>query len=275
MKTYFICNNCGNIIDYNSKDFDEILDDICNRVHTCTCGEVLTMDNSYPTLSAQDFIFSADLLFGKSKEIDKKILNEIHDIIQAENYVVDNTRLDKYLNKYEEIKERYPDNNKAYYLTISDEFDSYLVKQENDYDMVDIISLNMLLSRNRFRKPYVIMALSIIEQLFNNYFTKLSESKLSPFGASTFIKAYDTSGIQSCLNIIDSLLNEELKNKMDNYLLGFYDRWATFRKIRNDIIHSNSKYISKITLKKVQKLLDDSIDVFANLKSELYKNNKG
>ncbi|GLB30156.1 hypothetical protein LAD12857_20790 [Lacrimispora amygdalina] len=177
----------------------------------------------------------------------------------------------KYLNKYEEIKEKCRDNDKDNYSLIANKFENYLKNYEND-NMIEFLLLNITLSsKNRFRKPYVIIALSIIEQLFNDYFDKVIELNLSLSGSKAFLKAYKTSGSQACLNTINSFLNDELKCKMDKYVNGFYDRWKTFRELRNDIVHSNSKYISKITIKKIQKLISDGIEVFTNLNSEFYK----
>ncbi|HHX69829.1 MAG TPA: hypothetical protein GX708_17510 [Gallicola sp.] len=270
MKTYFICDDCGNLINYNFNDFDENLNNICNRVDTCTCGWVITMKNSFPSLSAQDFIISADMLFEKAKEKDKLILKEIQENIFQENYSIEITKLDKYLNRYEEIKSKYMDNIIDNKTDIIVEFENYINKFEK-YDIAEVISLNItLFLKNHFRKPYVIMAISVMEQLFNDYFADIVKLNLPPSGAITFLKAYENSGIQSCLNIIDSFLSEGLKNKMDKYVPRFYERWDTYRKLRNDIIHSNSKYITKITIRKLKKFIDDGVYVFAHLKGELY-----
>lgn len=37
----------------------------------------------------------------------------------------------------------------------------------------------------------------------------------------------------------------------------FYDKWSDLRKLRNSIIHSNNKYISKIKLSKIRKLAEE------------------
>ena len=58
---------------------------------------------------------------------------------------------------------------------------------------------------------------------------------------------------------------EKLDTKMNKYAKGFFD-------LRNDIIHSNTTYVSKIKMSKINKMIDESFLVFANLKSEIYKN---
>ena len=71
--------------------------------------------------------------------------------------------------------------------------------------------------------------------------------------------------------ILQILLDEPLKKQMDKFLNGFFDRWASLRNLRNSIIHSNNKYITKIKISTVNKLIEESYTVFAQLKSNLYK----
>ena len=54
----------------------------------------------------------------------------------------------------------------------------------------------------------------------------------------------------------------------------FFSKWGKLRQLRNNIIHSNTEYISKIKLSKIRKLLNESFIVFKNIKSELYKTNE-
>ncbi len=65
---------------------------------------------------------------------------------------------------------------------------------------------------------------------------------------------------------------EKLDTKMNKYAKGFFDKWTSLRNLRNDIIHSNTTYVSKIKMSKINKMIDESFLVFANLKSEIYKN---
>lgn len=115
------------------------------------------------------------------------------------------------------------------------------------------------------------MLASLIEQLFNDYFTELINLKLSSFGSEVFLAKYNTAGIQSVIDITDSFLDEPQKKQMDKFSNGFFDRWATLRNLRNSIIHSNNKYITKIKLSNMNKLIKESYTVFSQLKSNLYK----
>ena len=78
--------------------------------------------------------------------------------------------------------------------------------------------------------------------------------------------------MQSSIDIIDSFLDESLSKKMDKYSNGFFDRWTSLRKLRNDIIHSNSTYVSKNKISKINNMIEESLLIFLNLKSEIYKN---
>ena len=79
---------------------------------------------------------------------------------------------------------------------------------------------------------------------------------------------YDTVGIQSSIDIIESFLDESLSEKMNKYSEGFFDRWTSLRKLRNDIIHSNS---TKNKISKINNMIEESYLIFLNLKSEIYK----
>ena len=58
---------------------------------------------------------------------------------------------------------------------------------------------------------------------------------------------------------------------MNMYSAGFYEKWAGLRGLRNGMIHSNNKYVSKIKVSQIKKLADESLIVFSHLKSNLYK----
>ena len=95
---------------------------------------------------------------------------------------------------------------------------------------------------------------------------------LSEYGKQCFLKKYETSGIQSVIDISNSFLNEDIKVKMGRYSNGFFDKWKALRKLRNSIVHSNNIYISKVKIAKIKAIINDSFIVFKNLKSELYRN---
>lgn len=270
MKLFIICSNCGNIFEYN----DRVEDGFINHHVKCTCNSKLSIYDHFPTLASQDFYCSARDLYEKSKQCDRDNLAGLYDVLIKYGLIAfDKTKLDSYLNRYEKIKEKYQDNDASNLQTIMNEFEKIYIKSEK----VDIIDHNIILSilsfnKNRFRKPFIIMTLSLIEQLFNDYFTQIIKTKLSSHGADNFLKTYETNGIQNCINILDSFLDEPLTIKMDRHYRGYYDKWDTYRKVRNEIIHSNKKYVSKIRVTEIYKFIDISVELFAKLKSEIYKN---
>lgn len=73
---------------------------------------------------------------------------------------------------------------------------------------ISIFSAIKVFSKNHYRKPYIIMVASLIEQLFNDYFRMVVSRKLTGKGQNIFLDKYETAGIQSAIDIIDSFLNE-------------------------------------------------------------------
>ncbi len=161
-----------------------------------------------------------------------------------------------------------------FFLNIDDEFERMLFTQLEPTELDSILAPIRLFSKNKFRKPIIIMVASLIEHLFNNYVEILVQSRLTQYGALYFLKKYETTGIQSCIEISNSFLDESINNKMEQCIPGFYDKWATFRKLRNDIVHSNGVYISKLKILDVINLVDESITVFSTLIGNIYASNK-
>jgi hypothetical protein len=261
----FICNKCGNIQEYNEKQgTSELKCKVCN----------VSMDwkNSFPPLSALDFINTSRDLLELCKKCDKENLeNQYHFIQKDEKYIIDKTTLDKYKNHYEKMLERYPDNDDTFWLKISDDYEEDLCKIMDSEQAITIYSALRVFNKNYYRKPYIIIVASLIEQLFSDYFRTVVSNRLLEHGSKIFIEKYDTAGIQSSIDIVESFLDESLHNKMDRYVKGFYDKWANLRILRNSIIHSNNKYITKIKVSQINKLIEESLIVFSNLKSEIYK----
>lgn len=260
LKGIFICKKCGNIQSVSSGKE-------CKK-----CHEMMDWENSFPPLNALDFVHSAQALFEQAKKRDKKNLNSqyqwIIDNIQCD---IDKTLLDKYNNDYQKILEKYPDNDDTVWIEADDKFEDELCRIMCADYAVGIYVAIRIFRKNHFRKPYVIMVASLIEQLFNDYFRAVVERKLTEKGQKIFLGKYETAGIQSAIDIIDSFLDESLHDKMDRYSEGFYDRWTELRRIRNSIIHSNNKYISKIRISQINKLIIESLTVFSELKSEIYR----
>lgn len=78
---------------------------------------------------------------------------------------------------------------------------------------IAIFSAIKVFGKNNFRKPYVIIVASLIEQLFNDYFRTVVSTKLTGKGQKIFLDKYETAGIQSAIDIIDSFLDESLYEK--------------------------------------------------------------
>ena len=221
----FICKKCGDIKSIDWK--------VGTRHLTCNkCAEPMDWSNAFPPQSVIDFRNTVDSLFELSKEHDKENLDIHYDFLKNNFEKFDKTQLDKYINQYEKICEKYPDNDDTLWQTIDDKFSYEAGKYMNREQLSSII-------------PAV--------------------------NSEVFLAKYNTAGIQSVIDITDSFLDEPLKKQMDKFSNGFFDRWATLRNLRNSIIHSNNKYITKIKLSNMNKLIKESYTVFSQLKSNLYK----
>jgi len=272
MNYMFICKKCGDMQELDNEKGTHNLK--CNA-----CSMSMSWGNKFPSLNAIDFINTSKRLFESAKNCDKDNLNMLYDLmlkgkddILKGKYNIDTTSLNAYVNQYEKHLEKYPDNDDTVWFERADSFIDTLCESMDLELSTAIYSVLSMFNKNPFRKPYIIMIASLIEQLFNDYFVEVISLKLSPNGRKVFLKKYETAGVQSVIDIIDSFLDESLKNKMNKYSEGFYDRWASLRQLRNSIIHSNNKYISKIKVSNIDKLIKESYVVFLNLKSELYKN---
>lgn len=263
MKYIFICKNCGNIQEYNKKQGTRGLK--CKK-----CCNEMGWESSFPPLTALDFENSAHLLLEQSKKQDKENLQTVYSYVK-EGFDVDKTFIDKWINKYESWLEKYPDNSDTVWTERDDKFEDIICYELGENLGLCIFSAVHVI-RNYYRKPYIIIVASLIEQLFNDYFREVVTKKLSQYGKNIFLDKYDTVGIQASIDIIDSFLDESLSKKMNKYSDGFFDKWTNLRKLRNDIIHSNSIYVSKIKISKINKMIEESFLVFYNLKSEIYKN---
>lgn len=265
MNYIFICKQCGNIQDYNEKKGTIGLK--CSR-----CSKTMGWESSFPVLAALNFEHSAQLLLEQSKKQDKDNLNKQMLILEEDYPFIDKTFLDKWINKYETFLEKYPDNDDKIWIKRDDEFEN-IICNELGIDMaLSLFSAIQVCNRNYYRKPYIIMVASLIEQLFNDYFNEVVKRKLPTRGTEIFINKYKDSGIQSIINVTDIFLDESLKDKMDKYSKGFFDKWSSLRNLRNNIIHSNNIYVSKNRIAKINKMVGESYNVFKNLKSELYSN---
>lgn len=269
----FICRNCGNIMYAMIEDVEK---DSLSSVNECSiCHNSLNWENQFPSLNAYDFINTARDLFDAAKKRDKENLEKQYNhISESTGKKIDKTLLGGFIREYENIREKYTDNDDCYWNKILDDFDKFLYAERSEKELdIDIFAVEAAVStfrKNPFRKPFIIIVASLIEHMFNDYFSAVIEVILPPNGRKVFLAKYDYAGIQSALEIIDSFSDEKLRDKMDKHSRGFYDKWDTLRKLRNDIIHSNNKYITKNKVAQINKLIEESFLVFSKLKSELY-----
>lgn len=168
----FICRKCGDIKSIDLKFGTRYLK--CNK-----CAKPMDWSNAFPPQSVIDFRDTVDSLFELSKKRDKEILNARYDFVKSNHPNFDKTQLDKYINQYEKICEKYPDNDDTLWQSISDEFEYEIRNDITDEQSTTIKVVMDMYPRNQFRKAYIIMLASLIEQLFNDYFTELINFKLS------------------------------------------------------------------------------------------------
>lgn len=260
----FICRECGNI----QKDARQGTSGLkCN-----SCNSPMDWSNSFPPLNALDFIYTAELLLEQSKLCDKQALeNQYKTLKEKAHYDIDKTLLDKYRNQYEAMLAKYPDNDDTVWMERLDRIEDEFCKLM-DEDQAILIYSTLMCGKNRFRKPYIIIVASLIEQLFNDYVQAVIYNILPAHEARTFLNDYETAGIQTVIDAVNERFDGYLKLKMDTYCSGFYDKWASLRKLRNSIIHSNTEYVTKKKVSQIQKLIDESLTVFSQLKSEIYAN---
>lgn len=273
IKALFICKSCGNTMQAIIEDLEN---DSISSVSECSiCHNPLSWENQFPSLNAYDFINTAKDLFDAAKKHDKENLeNQYNHLIGLTGKAIDKTLLADLIRGYENIREKYADNADYYWIKIFDDFEEFLDKEKSrkelDIDIFAVEAVVPISKKNPFRKPFVIIAASLIEHMYHDYFNAVIELNLPPNGRKVFWAKYDYAGIQSALEMIDCFSDEKLKDKMDRYSKGFYDRWETLRKLRNGIIHSNNKYITKDKVAQINNLIEESFLVFSKLKSELY-----
>lgn len=263
MDYVFICKNCG-----NSQKYDQLTGTI--DLKCSECGKPLNWVNAFPPQTALNFSHTTKELYLLSKNRDKGNLDSQYELLKKEGITIDKTTLDKYINKYESCLEKHQYNNDQIWIEIYDEIEEDFIEELGSDIGITIFSVIKIFSKNEFRTAYIIILASQIEQLFHNYFTELLKLKLTEYGRIKFLEKYEVAGIQSVIDISNSFLDESITNKMDRYSKGFSDRWKSLRELRNSIVHSNDKYISKVRLSKIKQLEDESYKVFLGLKKELY-----
>lgn len=267
MDNIFICPQCGKI---NRVSEDDVIEKVIKRELICDCNTNILMENSYPPLAAQDFVHSVSDMQANCEDMDTSNLKNIQEILSMDGWAVDTSELKCYVQKYEEILEKFPHNDRNSFIPSGDEFEEYLLNKLPAKQAIQMISVLSLYRNNRLRKPIVVMVAAALEQLFHDYFRMLLCKRIGDTAAQAFLTANSYEGIRFFTNKANEIEHEALKSKMNKYSKRFYQKWRDLRWLRNAIIHSNDKFVSRSSLCEILKMLDAGITVFSNLKSELY-----
>lgn len=268
MNYIYICPFCGNVNKYPENCKHQI----------CLCGNLMQIEHSYPNLQAVDSIRTVQYMFDACKNIDKNNRLAIQNFLKQPKVGVNilDEDLIKYISLYEAVRSKYRDNFVDDFINIDDEFEKKMLDKYNvDFSVIDsFIASSRLFLRNYFRKSFIIMLATSIELLFNDYFGSLVLSKLGNNGGEVFLSSYEYASIKDCIEVCSAFTDKPIDYIMNSLSLGFFDRWSTLRNERNSIIHSNNRYISSKRINDAYKLIEESILVFSNLKSLIYKQNK-
>ena len=267
-KNAYLCKQCGNITYIEDIGFE-----IIYNTYTCKCNKRITVEDSYPNLQARDLIFSAEEIYENSIKKDQTNKDNFTFLLKKDNLNLDELEINSIITLYEENKFNYLDNNQDSYLPSFNNLDNKLFKKGYNVVQIDtLISALAVSMRNKMRKPFIVMASSAIEMLFNDYFNELINHILEENGAKIIKKQFNKDSISKCITIANGLLNGNFFDKANNISHDFTKKWDTLREYRNKIVHNNELFITENIVKDTMNLLNESIKVFLNLKSELYKN---
>lgn len=263
MNTIFLCSNCGNLL--NIPKFDVI-----HKTIYCSCGERITVENSYPGLQANDLISSSYSIYNQYKKQDQNCKKNFKLWLRKINMTIEKNKIDVSVQIYDKIREKYKDNDRNENTIIFDELKTELSKQGFNDIQIDGISSALYVSiNNQMRKPFIIMCASAIEILFNDFFKCLIDCLFKVNGAKLLKQQYSKNNISQCIKIANGFLNDLLDNKTNSISKDFMNKWENLRHFRNEIIHNNSIYITNKTIEDNFQLLNESIKVFSNLKSNI------
>ena len=261
----FICNECGSINETKKGEY-------IYSAQLCNCGNSIDISNRYPILQANDFYLTVGELHELCLKTYEENKTEVKKILSMDNIELEDDVLLKYYELHEKYCSKYPDNNPNKSIDRSDEFIDKLVSKYGISEKMAIsIEVSMLMfRRNNFKKPLVVFTASTIEILFNDFFRQIVIGKLGEESGKIMLKKYELTSTHECLIICDAFINGSLIKNMDIIKKGFYDRWSTLRNERNLIVHDNSKYITMNRVNNSFRLIEEAIEVFANLKSLSY-----
>lgn len=264
MKVYYLCPKCKSLYD-NSMVLVESVGK-GNGLFVCGCGVKIRVSNAIPDFPARDLQKTCENIYEQCKQTDKNNSKLMKTVMEELGIEWDITRLDKYINEYESIIEKYDAN---YYVNGNITSDLFEDTTDLCADECDAFFVAFSFYKNTDRKLAVITAASYLELMFNDYQKLVIKSILPETGVVRFLKSNEKNGIARNIELIDWFLEESFVRKCNRIEKGFLDRWTELRSIRNEIIHNNSKYISKIKLAKLMKIIDRSSFVFAKLTQEI------
>ena len=266
-KNTYLCTQCGNINFIEDTGFE-----IIHNTHICKCKKRINAEDSYPNLQAKDLIFSAKEIYENSIKQDKTNKDNFTFLLKKDSLILDEQEINSIITLYEENKFNYLDNNKDSYLPSFNNLENKLFKKGYNIIQIDsIISALAVSMRNKMRKPFIVMASSAIEMLFNDYFNELINHTLKETGAKIIKKQFNKDSISKCITIANGLLDGNFFNKANNISNNFTQKWNNLREYRNKILHNNELFITENIVHNTMNLLNESINVFLHLKSELYK----
>lgn len=265
----FICNKCGEIT-YLTKQEE------FNMIHKtilCSCGEKIAMSNSYPNLDAVDLKFSAEQIYEIADKQDIENKSNFIKILKKQKIQFDDNKIELIVNLYEKNKENFKDNIPNQFNPMYDALEKELMVNNFTIVEIDAIISSLAVSmKNKMRKPFIVITASVIEMLFNDFFDKLIEYKFNGDGIEIIKKQYSKASISKCIVIADGFSNGKLKEKINDICDGFMENWQELITKRNKIVHNNKIYITKEMMIKTLNLLNNSINVFAKLKSTILAN---
>lgn len=264
MKGYYLCPKCYKLHDGKKATVESLMEG--EGLFGCDCGFRIHADNAIPNSYASELKLTCENIYKQCKDIDKSNTREILKLMKTSDIQWDVTKLDKYINKCERILEKYEANN---YADDREAYDEFQNSMDLSWDECNAFVSAFSQYINTDRKLVVITAASYLELIFNEYQRIVLKSILPEHGAIRFLKSNERNGIARSLESIDWFLEKPFAEKCNEIEKGFFDKWTDLRNIRNEIIHSNSKFISKVKLSNIMKLIDTSTYIFAKLTQEI------
>lgn len=267
---YFLCINCGEILTPDMSEIDEITLPI---KYLCGCGKMVTMANSYPNIPATNFLRTVDALYSQSIQTDKSNRTDIIACLnEISNMNIDVTTLDGYICLYEDILSSNKWNDASLWCEIGDIFTEKLEQKgltgkEADTFLAAIKSY----WHNDYRTPFVVTLGAFYESLFNDFFKELLIYSLGDKGADILIKEYEYVGIKKCIEFSEKFMQYSLNTTMDEVEKGFCAKWETVKTLRNAIVHSNDKYVTKKKVNELYRMIVNGVNAFAYLRSKIIK----